>query len=119
MKYNIKGTGVDISDEIRSYVEKKLHVSEKFLQETSLHVDVELEYTPNQENKKYRAEFMVTFGGDVHRSEAGGNTLHEAIDIAAGDLSRDLSQLKKKRQHIFRRGAMRVKEYIRGFRSKI
>jgi len=119
MQYNIKGTGLDISDEIRSYVEKKLSASEKFVQDAPAHVDVELQYIPNQESKKYRAEFTLALGGDVHRVEAHGDTLHEAVDIAAGELARDLSQVKKKRQHIFRRSAMRVKEYIRGFRSKI
>ena len=119
MQYNIKGTGIDISDEIRSYVEKKLSVSEKFFQENSTHIDVELEYATNQEGKKYRTEFTLALYGGVHRVEAQGDTLHEAIDIAAGELAQDLSQLKKKRQHIFRRSSMRVKEYIRGFRSKI
>ena len=119
MQYNIKGTDLDISDEIRTYVEKKLSASEKFIQNTPAHTDVELQYISNQESKKYRAEFTVALGGDVHRVEAHGDTLHEAVDIATGELARDLSQIKKKRQHIFRRSAMRVKEYIRGFRSKI
>lgn len=119
MNYNIKGTDLDISDEIRTYVEKKLSASEKFIQDAPAHVDVELQYIANQESKKYRTEFTLALGGGVHRVEAHGDTLHEAIDIAAGELARDLSQIKKKRQHIFRRSAMRVKEYIRGFRSKI
>lgn len=119
MQYNIKGTNVDISDELRQYVEKKLAASEKFIQDSPMHADVELQYIQNQESKKYRAEFTLALGGDVHRVEAYGDTLHEAVDIAAGELSRDVSQVKKKRQHIFRRSAVRVKEYLRGFRSKI
>jgi len=119
MQYNIKGTDLDISDEIRTYVEKKLTASEKFIQNNPAHADVELQYIANQESKKYRAEFTLALGGSVHRVEAHGDTLHEAVDIATGELARDLSQIKKKRQHIFRRSAMRVKEYIRGFRSKI
>ncbi len=119
LNYNIKGTGVDISDELRTYVEKKLSASDKFVHTDAAHADVELEHAANKEGKKYRAEFTLALGSDVHRAEAHGDALHEAIDIAAGELARDLSQTKKKRQHVFRRSAMRVKEYIRGFRRSV
>jgi len=118
MHYNIKGTNVDISDELRQYVEKKLAASEKFVHDAA-RMDIELEYRPNQDSKKYRAECMVEVDGKVQRVEAQGDAMHEAIDIATGELARDLSQIKKKRQHVLRRSAMRVKEYLRGFRSKI
>lgn len=120
MNYNIKGTGMDISDEMRGYVEKKLTAIDKLVQDdTSAHMDVELVYLTSKESKKYRAEFTFALDGSIHRAEAFGDALHEAVDIAAGELVRELAQYKKKRQHIFRRGAVKVKEYIRGFRSKI
>lgn len=115
MHYNIKGTGLAVSDEIRSYIEKRLPTIEKYTSDADARVDVELEYLKD-EAKMYRAELMFhTARSAPMRSEARGATLHESIDIAIGDLSRELSQHKKKRRDIFRRGAAKVKAVLRGW----
>ena len=56
--------------------------------------------------------------GAVLRAEAQGDTMYEAIDIAVAELMRELKQGKEKRQDVWRRGAARAKEYIRGWREK-
>lgn len=120
MNYNIKGTGIDISDELRDYAEKKLAHAGKFLEgDSTAHVDVELEFAKLRDGDKYRAEFTVSAKGDVFRAEAWGSTMHAAIDVAAGELAKELSRGKKKRVHLMRRGAGRVKDFIRGFRGKL
>lgn len=120
MNYNIKGTEVPVTDELRAYVEKQLAHSEKFLGgDTTAHADVELAYLPEGRSGKYRAEFTLSMGGQVHRAERWGSTMHEAIDLAGGDLAHELSRNKSKKQSVMRRTSLRVKEYLRGWRSDI
>lgn len=120
MNYNIKGTDIPVTDELRSYVEKQLAHSDKFVNgDTTAHADVELQYLEDGRSGKYKAEFTVSTGGQVHRAERWGSTMHEAIDLAGGDLSNELSRDKKKRQSMLRRTSLRVKEYLRGWRSDI
>lgn len=119
LNYNIKGTGVEITPELRSYVEKRLAPAEKLLEgDTTAHADVELEYSMVRDGGKYRAEFTVSSGGTVYRVEDLGGTMHEAIDLAAGELTRDLTKKRKKRLKVLRHSAVRVKEFLRGWRNK-
>ncbi len=120
LNYNIKGTGVEISEELRGYVEKRLSHIDKFLQgDSAAHIDVELEHHMHREGEPNRAEFTVTTSSGMHRVERYGSTLHAAIDLASGELTHELGRNKKKRLHLVRRGAQKVKDYVRGWRTKI
>ncbi len=120
MNYNLKGTNLSITPEIREYLEKKLASLDKVVDERdAARADVELEYMQGEE-KTYRAEVML---GEPHmrlslRAEARGVALHEAIDLAVGDILGELTRAKKKRRHMLRRGAGKVKDILRGFRDR-
>lgn len=119
MNYNIKGTDLAITPELRSYVETRLAHTDKFLQnDSSAHADVELQYSSMRDGGKYRAEFTVSAAGALYRKEAWGSSMHEAIDIAMGGLTNELRQHKKKKLHLLRRGAGKVKDIVRGFRDR-
>ena len=120
LNYNIKGTGIEINDELRGYVEKRLQHAEKFLKgDTAAHADIELEYQAMREGDHYRAEFTVQTSGGLHRAESWGATCQAAVDLAMGELTGELGRDKKKRLHVLRRSAHRVKEYLRGWRNKV
>ncbi len=120
MNYNIKGTEVPVTDELRSYVEKQLAHSDKFLNaDTTAHTDVELAYLADGRSGKYKAEFTLSLGGQIYRAERWGSTMHEAIDLAGGDLVSELSRNKRKKQSVMRRTSLRVKEYLRGWRDEV
>ena len=120
MNYNLKGTNLSITPEIREYLEKKLGALDKLLVEKDIvRADVELEFLRDEE-KMYRAEVMLH---DPHakaplRVEARAEALHGAIDLAEGELFAELSRAKKKRVHLLRRGAGQVKDILRGFRDR-
>ncbi len=121
MNYNLKATDVTITDDIRTYLEKKLTHLEKFVHKASAaRADVELEYMPSQ-SKMYRAEVMLHEPSLTMpmRAEATGSTLYEAIDIMAGDVTSELTRSKKKRLQNFRRSAVKVKDFLRGWRDSI
>lgn len=119
VNYAIKGTDLAITPEIRSYVEKRLGGMDKFASGVS-RVDVEVAYEALYDGPKYRAECMYHEPGeDLIRTETRGSTLHEAIDTATGELSRAVGARKKKNLRVVRRAAVRVKEYLRGWRNSV
>ena len=119
MRYNLKGTGISITQEIREYLEKKLSSTEKFLQDdTGAHADIELEYSQLRDGGKYRAEFTVSTHGRAHRAEEWGSTMHEAIDTATGVLVKELRRNKSKHMRMVRHGAKQIKDFVRGFRDR-
>lgn len=118
MQHNLKGTHIDLTQEIRAYVDKKLSGLDTLLAHVpSARADVELEYLPSEE-KTYRAEFML-LGDTTLRAEARGHGLHEAIDKAMGELFTEITRTKKKRLRILRHSAVKVKEFLRGWRKKV
>ena len=120
MHYNIKGTGLEVSAELREYAEKRLTATDKFLRDDpTAHAAVELERQPLRDGKHYRAEFTLSARGATYRAEEWGDTMHEAIDLAMGELLGELRQTKKKKLRLFRHAGSRVKEYLRGWRNKV
>ncbi len=119
MNYNVKGTGLQITDEIRTYVEKRLGHADKFLQhDTTAHTDVELAHQTSEGRQKYRSEFTLASEGNVFRAEAMGDTLHEAIDLATAELTTEVLKTKKKNLRRMRHSAVKFKEFIRGFTDR-
>ncbi len=119
LNYNIKGTGLEISDELRSYTEKKVSGAEKFLQgDTTAHADIELEHEAMRHGDRNRAEFTVSASGEVYRAESWGETMHSAIDLAIAELLTELSRNKKKRLSVVRRSAARAKDFLKGLRGQ-
>lgn len=120
MNYNLKCTGLSASDELRTYVEKALAQAQKLLHgDSTVHCDVELELAPHSDSVKCRAEFTLVATGMLCRASQKGSTIHEAIDLAAEELKQELRKNKQKRVHFIRRGAARVKEYLRGWRKQV
>jgi ribosomal subunit interface protein len=120
MQYNLKGTDVSITPENRAYLEKKLASLDKFVSDLgAARVDIELQFKPLWDGRRFVAEFMLHEpGSGTLRAEARGDALHEAIDLACAELFREMTQSKRKKQDVFRRSALKVKEYLRGLRDR-
>ncbi len=119
VNYNIKGTGLSITDELRAYAEKKLGATEKFLaSDSTAHTNVECEYSQMRDGAKFRAEFTVSVRSEVYRAEEWGDTMHAAMDLAIEQLVKELRRNKSKHMHLVRRGGAAIKDAIRGFRDR-
>jgi ribosomal subunit interface protein len=119
MLYNLKGSGVPVTDELRAYIERCLQHPDKFLAGDSVaRADVEVEHSSVRDGAKYRAEFTVSTSRGLFRASEWGTTLHEALDLATGELTKELRRSKSKRIDVLRRSALKVKEYLRGWRDK-
>ena len=118
MHYNIKGTDLDITAELRAYLERQLLHADKLAGDNA-YADVELQYLAEGRSGKYRAEFTASVEGAVYRAEAWGASMHEAIDLASAELVAELRKNKQKRLRVLRHTAVKVKEYLRGWRNKL
>jgi ribosomal subunit interface protein len=119
MNYNIKGTDVTVTDELHDYVAKKLNAFDKmFGSNTAARVDIVVAYLASEE-RQYKAEMTLHDAKAPLHAECRGSTLHEAIDEVTGELLSELTNAKKKKRSVFRHSAVKVKEYLRGWRNKI
>jgi putative sigma-54 modulation protein len=118
MNYNIKGTDVAVTDELRTYAEKKLQALEKLLGDSAARVDIVLQYLASEE-KQFKTEMTLHDAKHPLHAECYGSSMHEAIDMTTGELVAELNKSKKKRQSNFRQSAVKVKEFLRGWRKTI
>jgi ribosomal subunit interface protein len=116
MLYNLKGTNISLTDEIRDYLEKKLATLDKLTDAEGARADVEIEYMKD-EARMYRAEAMLigTHLKSPFRAEVRGATLHESVDLMTHELAAELTRAKKKHIHSVRKGAAAIKDFVRGF----
>lgn len=100
MKINIKATKIELSPEIRAYVEKKVLMLEKYLGDTSVtNCDVELEHYLSAQNKGdvYRAEINLAVPGTILRVEKREKTLNKALDKVKDHLVLAIKKYKEKK----------------------
>ena len=123
MNINIKATNIELTDSIRDYLDKKMAQVEKFIKapDTEPIADIEIGKTTNGKNSAedlFKAEINLQIGGDLYRYNAEEAELYTAIDKMKDQIIREIRKEKEKKRDFFRRGALRMKEMIRGFGRK-
>lgn len=101
MNIEFVGKGIDISEDLKSYVEHKLSTFERHLKEVGEgEVDVIVTFTVEKHRQRHRADI------DVYLKTAGGGTLHAweesndvymSLEFALDDIERQLNRLKERR----------------------
>lgn len=100
MKINIKATKIELSAELKDYVEKKMLMLEKYLGDIIVtNCDVELEHSLTTQNngKIYRAEVNLEVPGTILRVEKTEKTLNKAIDKVKDHLVLSIVKYKEKK----------------------
>ncbi len=116
MNIIIKSTNLDLTEALRDYTEKRLSFLEQFAGAES-QVSVELEKTTNhhKSGEIFRAEVNVTTpAGSLHRAVSEKTDLYEAIDDIRDEMKREITASKGKERRLWKRGALAVKEMLRG-----
>jgi ribosomal subunit interface protein len=118
MKKNIKATSMKLTDAIRDYLDKKFVHVEKFLNkdDDSIMCYVELGKTSNKHKSGdvYRAEANIDIGGKVLRAVSEQEDLYMAIDDMEAELNRLVTDFKKKKNSLTKKGGAEVKKLIKG-----
>ena len=121
MKINIKGTGMELTSEIWEYTEKKVRSVEKVLPNNGDNAFAAVEVGQSTKHHKngeiFRAEVTITYNGIFVRAESEQEDLYTAIDDVREQLFRSIVEGKDKRQTLFKRGAKKFKDILRGVRN--
>lgn len=116
---SIKATGMELSEAIRSYVETKIAMLEKYcdLNDTSIRATVEVGRTTRHHHTGdvFRAEIQLHCAGKNFRAEAETSDLYAAIDEMKDEMTRELTASKDKQRSAIRRGGAVLKNMIRKF----
>lgn len=118
---NLKITNLDVDDELKEYLAKRLTKLEQYVDpdDTSAIADVELEKRSGQNTGEiYRAEINLKIAGSYLRAEEKAEAIRDAIDEAQSDIIRQLRKTKGRRRSRIRAGARKMKKMIRGLYSR-
>ncbi|MFA5934163.1 MAG: ribosome-associated translation inhibitor RaiA [Candidatus Paceibacterota bacterium] len=122
MNINIKATNTILTDEIRAYVEKRVGGLEKFIKNygKEIFIQVEVGKTTNRHisGDIFRTEINIDVSGRNFRAVSEKDSLFASIDDAEVELKRELVSYKDKRQTTFRKGALKVKEFLKSLGGK-
>jgi len=118
MNVTLQGTNVELTDDIRSFVDRKLAESLKVLGDMNrdaVFVDVELEETTRKNQDRdnqqlFRAEANVKIPGRLIRAEESAQDLEQAIVSMKHTLTRELRKWHDRMVDESRKGARKAKE---------
>lgn len=91
MRITISGKNVEITDGLRSAVEKKLSKLERYF-----NPDVEAHATLSVQNYRQIIEVIIPFGGAILRGEESNTDMYAAIDLVADKMERQVRRHKNK-----------------------
>jgi ribosomal subunit interface protein len=119
MNIKIQGAQMEVSEAMETYVTRKLQSLEKLVDENSL-FEVELGKISkhHRSGDVYKAEFNVRSHGDYSRVCVEGEDVYAAVDKARDELDNILSSKKDKKHTLWKKGSMRIKEFIHGIAKK-
>lgn len=104
MQIIIKGTNLDLTDELKKHINEKISAVKKFFPvnekgeanpDTIVRVEVGLISTHHKSGKIFRAEANLSLPGKFIRAEADSEDIYGAIDKIRIKLERDLDGLNK------------------------
>ena len=119
MSISIKSTNMELTPALKDYTEKRLGSISKF---TGGSATVTTEIGKTSEHHKsgdiFRAEVnVITPLGKQYRAVSEKADLYEAIDDVRTEIIRELSSAKDKNTTLFKRGAQKIKNLLKGLRS--
>lgn len=119
LNINVKATNISLTPAISQYIDEKIASIEKFIDMEdpgSVKVNIEVGKTTrhHQSGDIFNAELNLTLSGKHFRAVSEQGTLYAALDDVKDEMVREVTSYRGKQRTLFRRGAARVKNIIRG-----
>jgi putative sigma-54 modulation protein len=96
VQLRVKGRGVEVSDAIRSYAEKRLGKLERQLPDPRIELELSEEHNPSIKDN-HVAEATVWTKGPVLRAKESSNDMRASIDQLVDKLERQITRYRGKR----------------------
>lgn len=93
MKTTVKGKNIEVTEALRSSVEKKLSKLDKYFEP-----DVEAHVTLSVEKNRHIIEVTIPFNGVILRGEESNDDMYASIDLVTDKLVRQIRKQKTKLQ---------------------
>jgi len=120
LNIRLQGTNLDLTEEIKSYVNKKLSHLEQYIdpKDESFQCDVEVEKTTDHHKQGdiYRAEVNLHIAGSNFRAESRAESIFAAFDEVKDEMSKELRRNKDKRMTLIRKGGAQIKNMLKRLR---
>ncbi|HRY31139.1 MAG TPA: ribosome-associated translation inhibitor RaiA [Candidatus Paceibacterota bacterium] len=119
IKTNIKATNFELTPEVRSHVENKIHSIAKYFnikEDTEILAHVEIDKVAGEHHKHgniFRAEINLTYEGKTYRAEETREDIFVAIEEAGREISYEIKKGKKRHIGLVRRGGAALKRLLR------
>ena len=101
MQIKIKASKIDLSPNIRDYIQEKMDMLDKYLgsvKATNCDVEIERERTAQHSGKVFRAELNLSVPGELLRVEKTEKDIYKAIDKVKDHMTRSIRRYKEKLQ---------------------
>lgn len=119
MNISIKSTNIELTPALKDYAEKRIAKAAKFLgEDATVTVDIGKTTHHHKQGEVFRAEInLTTVLGKQFRAVSEKADLYEAIDDVRDELVREVGSAKGKKEALWKRGARKIKNMMRGFRN--
>ena len=101
MEIKVLGKGIEVTDAINDYVERKLERIEKYFENSSAEVTI------RTERNEQIAEVVVDANGDMYRAESEEKDLYASIDKVIDILEGQIRKAKTKKEKMMREGSLK------------
>jgi len=121
IKHHVKTKSMELTPAISDYLDKKLSVLEKFIDEKSeAMARIEVGRTTGHHHKGdvYHAEITLDVEGNLFRAGAEAGDLYAAIDMMKDEVVQEVTRANKKKQHLLKRGHQKMKDMIRKWKAR-
>lgn len=116
IKRHIKFNGLEMTDAIKDYLEKKIVGIEKFVKKAEDAIArIELGRTTHHHHKGniFRVEINLQYGDHKFRAEATTDDLYKSIDTVKDEIVAEITKANKKGRDMFKKGKQKIKEMIK------
>jgi ribosomal subunit interface protein len=119
MNISINAHSIELTPALREYVEKRFTGLGKFTGSEPT-ITIDLDMTSGHHNKgdifEVKAHVVTPLGKQYHAVSQKPD-MYEAVDDVRAEIVHVLSSDKDKKATLFKRGAQRIKNILKGFRS--
>jgi len=123
MKVHIQTVGIDLTDALESYIEKKFELVKRLLARpdsrgaVSARIEIGKTTKHRHAGELFKAEAHITLGKHQYNAEEVKDDLYAAIDAVKDELSREITAHKDRKQTMKTRGGRKLKKMLKGLKK--